>query len=310
MRDLLEALSSHLELHALSQAALERLLQHSGAAVGAVLVEVDRVLQVSAACGLPEIDRLTGAPEFLEALRTRTPRRLQAPQPGGTQLVITPVEFEHRALGCVVLPQAAEDDTQRLIALFARAFGVALNNALTHARFERLAALDPLTGDADRRAGLRALERETAGAHRDLRTLGVLMIDLDHFKQINERGGHLAGDHVLLATARANGGVLRDGDTLIRYGGEEFLVCSPRPTPPALTTPPSAHAGRSQRSPSPGSRSPPASARPRSPPARHFAAYAQQTGRSFDLYVRPNTRLSGPLQDAIANGTINLKFIP
>ena len=43
---------------------------------------------------------------------------------------------------------------------------------------------------------------------------------------------------------------------------------------------------------------------------RDFAAYAQQTGRSFDLYVRPNTRLSGPLQDAIANGTINLKFIP
>ena len=43
---------------------------------------------------------------------------------------------------------------------------------------------------------------------------------------------------------------------------------------------------------------------------RDFAAYAQQSGRTFDLYVRPNTRLSGPLQDAIRNGTINLKFIP
>ena len=86
--------------------------------------------------------------------------------------MITPVEFEHRAIGCVVLPQAAEGDTQRLIALFARAFGVALNNALTHARSERLAALDPRAGVANRRAGLHALEREIAGAHRDLRTLG------------------------------------------------------------------------------------------------------------------------------------------
>lgn len=118
-----------------------------------MLVDVERELQLTAVRGLPEAERPLDAPAVLQALRTHTPRQLEVPLAGGSPLPITPVGFEHRALGCLVLPNAEGGDAERLIALVARAFGVALTNALAHARAERLAALDPLTAVTNRRAG-------------------------------------------------------------------------------------------------------------------------------------------------------------
>ncbi len=227
IRDLFEVLSSHLEIDALSQAVLGRLLQHCSAQTGAVLVDIDRELHVTAAHALPDTDWLTSAPEVLAVLRTRVPERLPCPGAGGVALMITPIEFEQHVLGCLALPVAEDGDAKRLIALFSHAFGVALNNTLTHARSERLASLDALTGAASRHAGLRVLEREIDAAHHSQRNLSVLMIDLDHFKRINDRHGHLAGDRVLAAAARAIQTALRAGDTLMRYGGEEFLAVLP-----------------------------------------------------------------------------------
>ena len=57
--------------------------------------------------------------------------------------------------------------------------------------------------------------------------LGVLMLDLDHFKSVNDVYGHVVGDRVLRAVARACRRVIREGDVLVRYGGEEFLVLLP-----------------------------------------------------------------------------------
>ncbi len=58
-------------------------------------------------------------------------------------------------------------------------------------------------------------------------TLGVLLLDLDHFKRVNDTYGHLVGDEVLLAAAQAMRSALRAGDVLARYGGEEFMVVCP-----------------------------------------------------------------------------------
>jgi two-component system cell cycle response regulator len=57
--------------------------------------------------------------------------------------------------------------------------------------------------------------------------LGILMLDLDHFKAVNDTYGHVVGDRVLRAVAHACRRVLREGDVLVRYGGEEFLVLLP-----------------------------------------------------------------------------------
>lgn len=123
IRDLFEVLSSHLEIDALSQAVLGRLLQHSNAQTGAVIVDIERELHVTAAHALPYTDRLTSTPEVLAVLRTRVPQRLPCPDVGNVPLMITPIEFEHHVLGCLVLPAAEDGDAERLIALFSHASG-------------------------------------------------------------------------------------------------------------------------------------------------------------------------------------------
>jgi two-component system cell cycle response regulator len=87
--------------------------------------------------------------------------------------------------------------------------------------------MDPLTDAYNRRFGLGRLREEYSRAVRAENPLGVLMFDLDHFKSVNDVYGHLVGDRVLRAVASASRRVLRDGDVLVRYGGEEFLVLLP-----------------------------------------------------------------------------------
>ena len=105
--------------------------------------------------------------------------------------------------------------------------GLAVNNALAHDRLERLAAIDPLTDAYNRRFGLGRLREEFSRAVRAEGPLGILMLDIDHFKAVNDTYGHLVGDRVLRAVAGACRRVIREGDVLVRYGGEEFLVLLP-----------------------------------------------------------------------------------
>ena len=99
-----------------------------------------------------------------------------------------------------------------------------------HAANRELAALateDPLTGLLNRRAFLRAAERDRALAARTGAPLSVVMLDLDHFKAINDRYGHAVGDEVLRATAAALTGASRKTDRVARLGGEEFVLWLP-----------------------------------------------------------------------------------
>lgn len=87
---------------------------------------------------------------------------------------------------------------------------------------------DSLTGAWNHGAIIEMLERELARAKREGSTLGVVLADLDHFKQVNDHHGHLAGDEVLRAAAQRMTRALRRYDFLGRYGGEEFLILLPR----------------------------------------------------------------------------------
>lgn len=86
---------------------------------------------------------------------------------------------------------------------------------------------DPLTGVWNRAAILKILQQELARCERDGDSVGVLMLDLDHFKSVNDTIGHLGGDAVLIETARRMQSSLRIYDAIGRYGGEEFLIISP-----------------------------------------------------------------------------------
>lgn len=87
---------------------------------------------------------------------------------------------------------------------------------------------DPLTGVSNRRAFDAALRAEVNAASATEQPLSLAMIDIDEFKAINDRHGHVAGDSVLASVAQLLAGHARNGDSVARYGGEEFALILPR----------------------------------------------------------------------------------
>jgi two-component system, cell cycle response regulator len=96
-----------------------------------------------------------------------------------------------------------------------------------NAELERLVAIDDLTGVHNRRFTARELKRLVARGRRHGHALSVALLDVDHFKAINDRHGHEAGDAVLVGVAERMAGRLRRDDVVGRWGGEEFLVLLP-----------------------------------------------------------------------------------
>lgn len=99
-----------------------------------------------------------------------------------------------------------------------------------HEEIYRLTIVDALTGVHNKRYLLEFLERELARATRYQRLLGLILFDLDGFKGINDRLGHLGGDFTLREMVRRLRGVIRKDELLARYGGEEFAVVLPETT--------------------------------------------------------------------------------
>ena len=96
-----------------------------------------------------------------------------------------------------------------------------------HETIYRMTIMDGLTNVHNKRYLLETLERELPRAIRHLRPLSLCMFDLDHFKQVNDTYGHIAGDYVLKEVASVVKSRLRPDDVIARYGGEEFAVLLP-----------------------------------------------------------------------------------
>lgn len=123
----------------------------------------------------------------------------------------------------------ATDYVERLAAIIA----VCLDNAVQHEQLRRLSLIDVLTKAHNRRSFDQALERELNRAVRERQPLSCLMLDLDHFKSVNDSHGHQTGDRALRVLAHAIRQELRQTDLLARYGGEEFAVLLPNTEPVA-----------------------------------------------------------------------------
>ena len=89
------------------------------------------------------------------------------------------------------------------------------------------AATDPLTGAHNRRFFREMAQKEISRSKRTRRPLSLVLIDIDHFKQVNDNHGHLAGDRVLAEVSRLGRDIVRGSDTFARFGGEEFVLLLP-----------------------------------------------------------------------------------
>jgi diguanylate cyclase (GGDEF)-like protein len=175
---------------------------------------------------------------FTEAGRQQVPVRyrgkLLAPADflDGRSVVVEPLGFRGECLGLALLECGAPDakvyEDLRLV-LGAALKGAQLIRAVEDARkeVEALAVTDPLTGLFNRRHLMRRLESEFARARRHLRSLSLIIADLDGFKQVNDEHGHDAGDRVLMRVAERLRRSLREFDTVARYGGDEFVILLP-----------------------------------------------------------------------------------
>lgn len=127
-------------------------------------------------------------------------------------------------------PQPATEalaDRRRLATALATQAALGLANVLLRDRLREQAIRDPLTGLFNRRYLDETLLRELAKAERGRYPIGLIMLDIDHFKRINDTYGHPAGDTLLRAVGALLRSQVRTGDIACRYGGEEFLLVLP-----------------------------------------------------------------------------------
>ena len=159
---------------------------------------------------------------------------LAALLPDAGNLVLVPLSAEGRSMGVLIVEhslRAGSRIERRVVSAverFASHASLALRNAWLLQQLREMADTDGLTGIANRRTFDEALERELSRAARSGEEVSLVLLDIDHFKRLNDDHGHQVGDDVLRRVARAIAGATRRYDLAARYGGEEFAVILPR----------------------------------------------------------------------------------
>jgi diguanylate cyclase (GGDEF)-like protein/PAS domain S-box-containing protein len=143
-----------------------------------------------------------------------------------------PILNDDQCLGVLALGRDKPDyefspDQIQFGRFFANLTALVLNNAQLREALHEQSIRDPLTGLFNRRYMEETLKREVSRVTRQLRPLGIIMIDLDRFKQFNDIHGHAAGDILLQGLGQFLQGQIRSEDVACRYGGEEFILIMP-----------------------------------------------------------------------------------
>ena len=146
--------------------------------------------------------------------------------PLGPRAIVKPIELGGIHIGklAVSLEEADALQDEGLIAIIARELAGPIRMATLVEESQRLAMVDGLTSLMNRRAFVAALERELAACNRYGHELSLILLDVDHFKQINDRFGHKTGDAVLAGLGRHLDAFVRASDITARWGGEEFVI--------------------------------------------------------------------------------------
>ena len=139
-----------------------------------------------------------------------------------------PLLFEENLLGILwVWGEGILKSDLPIMSIFAKQIGISLERARLFREVQSLAFTDPLTGLHNRRSLFELSRVEFSRAHRLNRPICCVMMDLDHFKQVNDSYGHQAGDEVLQEFAKRCKSSIREMDLIGRYGGEELMIILP-----------------------------------------------------------------------------------
>jgi diguanylate cyclase (GGDEF)-like protein len=145
--------------------------------------------------------------------------------------LVVPLRTREEVVGAVVLtarrPAAYGPTEVQVAAALAGGGMVAYDNAQLFAQVQLLATTDGLTGIDNRRHFFTRAEQDLAQAHDRHTPMTAIMLDIDHFKQVNDRYGHQVGDQVIQVVAERVRRTLRTTDRFARYGGEEFVILLP-----------------------------------------------------------------------------------
>jgi diguanylate cyclase (GGDEF)-like protein len=120
--------------------------------------------------------------------------------------------------------ESLHEDDLPAMSIFAKQVAIAIENVRLFDEVQRLAAIDGLTGLNNRRHFFSIAPVEFSRARRYGHPLSAMLLDIDHFKDFNDKFGHVIGDQVLQAVAKCCKESLRQTDVLGRYGGEEFVI--------------------------------------------------------------------------------------
>jgi diguanylate cyclase (GGDEF)-like protein len=192
-----------------------------------------RVLFESGVEGGPLVGEAWLAEEPVLVRTTEETPLVEALLPGATNFIVAPLVVEGEPLGMVVaewgigagerIPALTLDTLSQAVSHSA----LALRNTWLLSEVERLATRDGLTGLPNRRLFEESLEREVARSQRRSSPLSLVVIDVDHFKDVNDTLGHQTGDTVLREVGRALTENTKASDVPARYGGDEFVVLLP-----------------------------------------------------------------------------------
>ena len=136
---------------------------------------------------------------------------------------IIPIRINHENTGYLLASGITERDENRFFIL-SHQFMLGIKRALLYQQVQRLAITDTLTGSLTRRHFLWRCQEEIKRSQKFGYPFSLLMLDIDHFKEINDHYGHLVGDVVLVEVVKCIKKNIREIDSLSRYGGEEFCV--------------------------------------------------------------------------------------
>lgn len=232
-----QIMTENLEMEALTEKTVELLIKSTNFSAAAILIANSGELELVANKGILEPQQLTNRAVLKDALEKgefvhiHLPEHIQLDgvltQFTPSEVLVAPIDFKGSHLGLIVAATAndhSQEHCRMILDIFSRSVGLALNNALTHSKFQRLAAYDSLTNVYNRRFGMARLKEEFANAERANSAISIIMVDIDHFKRVNDTYGHLVGDKAIILIANILKNILREGDTVVRYGGEEFFM--------------------------------------------------------------------------------------
>ncbi len=231
-----EIFTNELDYKKLAEKALHHLIDYSHADAGLIAIDQGGYLDIASSYLIKDVKAVADSEiikrcfdscdkidiELMESLKidagivSFTPR----------SILTIPLIYNEQTIGVMLLASAAifSNDVKNKLISYSHGLALGMQNAVTHERIQKLAVYDSLTKVYNRRFGMQRLGEEYARALRGDYPFGLMMIDIDKFKSINDTYGHLVGDLVLINLCRVIQECVREGDIVVRFGGEEFLI--------------------------------------------------------------------------------------